>query len=86
MKTKVSYLLLLCFTLVLSNTNAQGPKDPVGVKPLAICTGVPPFIYGFTYFPGQRVVYNGNLYQAIATNQGQFPGFSSSWAYFGFCN
>jgi hypothetical protein len=85
MKTKVSYLLLLCFTLVLTNTNAQGPKDPIGVKPFALCTGVPPFFFGVTYYPGQRVVFNGSLYMAIATNAAQYP-YSSSWIFYGFCN
>jgi len=86
MKTKVSYLLLLCFALFLTHVNALDTKDPIGVKPLAVCSGVPPFFYGFTYYPGQRVVYNGALYQAIAVNTAQYPGFSSSWAYFGICN
>lgn len=86
MKTKVGYLLLLCFSLFLTSVNASGTKDPIGVKPSAICTGVPPFFYGFTYFPGQRVVYNGRLYQAISTNSDVFPGFSSSWIYIGFCS
>ena len=86
MKTRVSYLLLLCFTLVMTNVHASRTKDPIGVRPFAVCTGVPPFFYGFTYFPGQRVVYNGSLYQAIATNSAQYPGFSSSWIYLGFCS
>ncbi|MGO4288806.1 hypothetical protein [Chitinophaga sp. RAB17] len=89
MKTKVSYLLLFCFALFLTSVNAAGPKSSVTAKKAAArvsCVGVPPFFYGFMYYPGQRVVYNGNLYQAITTNQAQYPGFSSAWAWFGPCN
>jgi hypothetical protein len=86
MKTKVSYLLLLCFSLAITTVNASGKKDPIGVRPSALCTGVQPFFYGFTYFPGQRVVYAGGLYQAFSTNSGEFPGFGGSWIYLGFCS
>jgi hypothetical protein len=94
MKTKVSSLLLLCSALFLSSVNAAGIKSAAPVKakavvrvaPFASCVGVPPFFYGFTYFPGQRVVYNGSLYMATVQNSGQFPGFGSAWAWFGRCS
>jgi hypothetical protein len=95
MKTKVSSLLLLCSALFLSSVNAAGIKSAAPAKakavarvaPFASCVGVPQFFYGFTYFPGQRVVYGGQLYQAIQTNSGQWPGFGGGyWAWFGPCN
>lgn len=94
MKTQVSYLLLLCFSLFLTSVSAADTKSPVKakskvavkVKPAVSCVGVPPFFYGLTYFPGQRVVFNGNLYQAISTNTAQFPGGGPFWVWFGPCN
>ena len=94
MKTQVSYFLLLCFSLFLTSVNAADTKSPAKApakatfKPVAriSCAGVQPFFYGFTYFTGQRVVYNGSLYQATRTNSGQYPLGSSAWAWFGPCN
>jgi len=93
MKTQVS-LLLLCFSLCLTSVNAADTKAPVKaksktvakVKPAASCVGVPQFIYGFTYFPGQRVVFNGSLYMATATSTAQYPFNGAFWAWFGPCN
>lgn len=90
MKMKLS-LLLLCSTLFLANVNATDKKAPA--RPAAFkskvfvsCAGVQPFFYGFTYYPGQRVVYGNALYQATQTNQSVWPGFSSAWFWVGPCN
>lgn len=90
MKTQVSYFLLLCFSLFLTSVNAADTKAPAKATSKSVarvsCAGVPQFFYGFTYFTGQRVVYNGSLYQATRTNTGQYPVGSSAWAWFGPCN
>jgi hypothetical protein len=87
MKTKVTCLLLLCFALVLSNVNAADKKAPAKVKAFVSCVGVQPFFFGFTYYPFQRVVYAGQLYQANQTNTGVWPGFGGgAWIWLGPCN
>jgi hypothetical protein len=86
MKTKASYLLLLFFALFLTNANASGPKEPIGVKPLVVCSGIPLYYYGAIYFAGARVLFNGNLYSAVMINSDQIPGASYAWLYLGVCN
>lgn len=86
MKTKAAYLPLLCLALVLTNVNASDKKAPARVQPFVSCAGVPQFFYGFTYFAFQRVVYNGQLYQATTTNTAQWPGFTGTWIWLGPCN
>ncbi|UCJ09895.1 hypothetical protein KTO58_12060 [Chitinophaga pendula] len=86
MKIKVTYLLLLCGSLFLTNVNAAPKALPVGVAARVSCVGAQPFFFGFTYFPGQRVVFNNQLYQAISTSSGQWPTGSPSWIWLGPCN
>lgn len=87
MKMKVTCLALLCGSLFLSNVNAAPKALPSNVAARVSCAGVPQFFFGFTYFPGQRVVFNGQLYQCFATNSGQWPNTNpSAWAWFGPCN
>ncbi|NSL85860.1 hypothetical protein [Chitinophaga solisilvae] len=93
MKFKVTCLLLLCSTLFLSSVNATDKKAADKKAPAApkfkifvSCAGVQPFFYGFTYYPGQRVVYANTLYQASQTNSSQWPGFGPYWIWLGPCN
>jgi hypothetical protein len=92
MKTKVSSLLLLCSALFLSSVNAADTKSPAPAKSktakaFVSCVGVQQFFFGFTYYPFQRVVYAGQLYQANQTNTGVWPGFGGgAWIWLGPCN
>jgi hypothetical protein len=86
MKSKVNCLLVLCSALVLSNVNAADKKAPTKVKAFVSCAGATQFFYGFTYFAFQRVIFNGQLYQATRTNSSQWPGTSSAWVWLGPCN
>lgn len=87
MKTKMSQILFLAITCCLLNfaspITAGTPKAPAKK---ASCVGVQPFFYGFTYFPGQMVTWNGSLYMATSQNQYQYPFMGQYWAWFGPCN